>query len=239
MSEVEPYGVFADLIPQEALNCAQQNQSRQSIIPDIRADLPNTALGTKTTYIEIKTVSGSKWYQSVRERKRAVERRVTAIGEEYEKNAKAADEKYHGVHDGHGPVSRRLASVGPILGVAAGRFGELSASGQTLLTTMAESRVKKQDLAWGRGEDTDKTNLAYEVGYLRRRMSMAIVVAFGQRLAGRMSQVGTNGAMASKRRQQWSREEQKAQMEREASWLERVQGQTIINRGRFWRGSGR
>ena len=43
--------------------------------------------------MEIKTVRGAKWYQSVREKKRAVERRVAAIGEEYEDNAKAADAK--------------------------------------------------------------------------------------------------------------------------------------------------
>ena len=85
--------MFSDLILQLALSRVQQNQARQSIIPDIRADLPNSALGTKTTYIEIKTVSGSKWYQSVRERKRAVERRGRTIGEEYSNNAKSHDEK--------------------------------------------------------------------------------------------------------------------------------------------------
>ena len=51
----------------------QQNQARQSIIPDIRADLPHPTLGIKQTYIEIKTVSGSKWYQLVSERRLAVE----------------------------------------------------------------------------------------------------------------------------------------------------------------------
>ena len=104
---------------------------------------------------------------------------------------------------------------------------------------MAAARVKKQDLALARGEDEEKANLAYETGYIRRRISQAIVTAFGQRLTSRMSQVGTNGTLASKRRQQWGREEQWAKLEREASWLERVQGTGIINRGRFWRGAGR
>ena len=75
--------------------------------------------------------------------------------------------------------------------MAAGRIGELSASGQALLTTIVEARVKKQDLAYARGgedalllysslilhanayvlnihskealewEDEDKANLAY------------------------------------------------------------------------------
>ena len=97
VSEVEPYGVFADLIPQKALNRVQQNQARQS---DIRADLPHQTLGIKQTYIEIKTVS-----ESVRER------RVAAIGDEYEDNSKVAEIKLFGGNDGQGPGSR-LASVG-------------------------------------------------------------------------------------------------------------------------------
>ena len=37
-----------------------------------------------------------------------------------------------------------------------------------------------------------------------------------------MSQVGTSGALAAQRRHQWSREEQRSKLEREADWLERV-----------------
>ena len=80
--------------------------------------------------------------------------------------------------------------------------------------------------------------MAYETSYIRRKLSFAIVTAFGQRLSARMSQVGSNGALASKRRQQCSREEYNAQIEREAMWLERVQGQSIVNKGPFWRGAG-
>ena len=68
---------------------------------------------------------------------------------------------------------------------------------------------------------------------------MAIVTAFGQRLSSRMSQVGTNGALAAQRRHQWSRKGQGAKLEREATWLNRVQGHSIVIRGRFWRGAGR
>ena len=64
---------------------------------------------------------------------------MAAIGDEYEDNAKAADIKFFGVDDGQGPVISRLASVGPILGVTARRFGELSASGHALVTTIAEA----------------------------------------------------------------------------------------------------
>lgn len=57
-SEVEPYGVFADLIPQQPLNRNQAFRAAQAIRPDLRAEHPDNNGGTKTTYLEVKTVSG-------------------------------------------------------------------------------------------------------------------------------------------------------------------------------------
>jgi len=75
LSEVEPYEVFADLIQQQPLNRNQAFRAVQAIIPDIRAELPDNNGGTKTTYIEVKTVSGmAQWYHPVREG-RVMERR--------------------------------------------------------------------------------------------------------------------------------------------------------------------
>ena len=65
------------------------------------------------------------------------------------------------------------------------------------------------------------------MSYLRRRISCASVIAFGQKLAGRMSQVGGQAAsQATGRREQWGREEEAARREREAARLEkdRLQG---------------
>ena len=135
-----------------------------------------------------------------------------------------------------GPVSRRLTEVGPILGVAAGRFGELSDTGQKLV--LAEARVKKLNLARARGEEVEKGDLAQETSFMRRKLSQAIVIAFGRRLVSRMSQVGKNGQMAGGRRQQWNREEDESRNVREACWLERVQGRSIVQKGRFWRRGG-
>ena len=103
---------------------------------------------------------------------------------------------------------------------------------------MAEARVKKVDIARARGEEVDKVDLAQEVSFVRRRLSQAIVVAFGRRLASRMSQVGQNAQLASRRRQYWRQEEEVAKLTREAGWLERVGGRSIVGRGRFWKGGG-
>ena len=104
-----------------------------------------------------------------------------------------------------------------------------------LVTTMAEARCLKQDLAYARGEAEDKSYLSVETGYIRRRISVAAVSCFGQRLASRMSQVGgQNAQLAAGRRQAWGREEERARGEREAAWVETVTGRDIVRRGRFW-----
>ena len=231
LSEVEPYGVFGDLIPQNPLNRIQARQARDPLTPDLRVDLPNETGNAARTYIELKTVSGlTKWYRNPRVR--AVERRVTEISQEYIKNAKAADLKYFGVEQG--PVSMRLASM-PLTGMAFGMFGEASKSIHDTIQVMAESRVAQQNRAWARGEESDKGCLSVEVAYLRRRVSTASVTAFGQRLAGRMAQVGGQAAaQATNRRQQWGREEEAARRMREGNWLERTSARDCVRRGRFW-----
>ena len=77
--------------------------------------------------------------------------------------------------------------------------------------------------------------MSQEVAYLRRRISTASVIAFGQRLAGRMSQVGGQAAsQATNRREHWGREEEAARREREAAWLERTSARDIVRRGQHW-----
>ena len=52
---------------------------------------------------------------------------------------------------------------------------------------MAEARYAKQELAYARGEAEEKSHITVETGYIRRRISVAAVNCFGQRLASRMS----------------------------------------------------
>ena len=58
LAEVEPCGVFADLVPQQPLNRNKAFRAALTIIPDIQAELPDdSGEGTRRTYIEVKTVS--------------------------------------------------------------------------------------------------------------------------------------------------------------------------------------
>ena len=119
--------------------------------------------------------------------------------------------------------------------MAFGMMGEASTTVHTTIQVMAVARVAQQNRAWGRGEEEEKAYLSTEVSYLRRRISCASVIAFGQKLAGRMSQVGGQAAsQATGRREQWGREEEAARREREAAWLERTDSRDIVRRGQFW-----
>ena len=161
-----------------------------------------------------------------------MERRVEAIQKEYTKNAKEADTKYFGVDQG--PISQRLATMA-LTGMAFGMMGEASNSVHKTIQLIAEARVAQQNRAWGRGEGDEKAHMSSEVAYIRRRVSSANVIAFGQRLAGRMGQVGGQAAgQATNRREQWGREEEGARREREAAWLEKTSARDIVRRGRFW-----
>ena len=162
----------------------------------------------------------------------AVERRVKDIHTTYTRHAREADIKYHGVE--HGPISQRLANMA-FEGMAFGMMGEASKTCHSTIQAMAEARVAMQNRAWGRGEEEEKAYLSTEVAYLRRRISSANVIAFGQRLAGRMGQVGGQAAgQATGRREHWGREEEMARREREAAWLERTSARDIVRRGQLW-----
>ena len=51
---VEVWGLFAHLIPAEALNRMERGRKRQAIVPDFRFELPNPAGGTKQQLAELK-----------------------------------------------------------------------------------------------------------------------------------------------------------------------------------------
>ena len=198
-------------------------------------ELPADTGGTTRKYIEVKTVSGSKWY-SGRGGERAVERRVLSINNEYRRAAAAADLRYYQVEEG--PIGQRLSQL-DLVGVSFGRFGEASESVHQMIKIMAEARVKQQELAWCRGEAEEKPHLSVETGYIRRRISSAAVSAFGHRLVSRMSQVGIGGQgakQAAQRRRVWEQEEAQARLDRGAAWVARVTGRDIVRRGRFWTG---
>ena len=68
-------------------------------------------------------------------------------------------------------------------------------------------------------------------GYLRRRLSSAVMRANIQCLLERLMLVGEGQGQAGKRRQWARREEERARLDRMAAWQERVTGRNLSRRG--------
>ena len=162
---------------------------------------------------------------------RAVERRSRRIQGEYEAGARRGD-VLAGAQPGQGPVSQKLAEVGPVWDLTTGGFFEGSAGVHRLVGQLTDSWATKQLLATGRppGEGQKSTT----VGLMRRRLSTAIVKANTSVLLGRLGMVGEGAAMARGRRQWGRMEEERMRREREAAWRADTTGREVVRRGRFW-----
>ena len=136
-----------------------------------------------------------------------------------------------GFADGTGPTIRKLESYPPVLDLVFGAFGETSDGVKTLLDNLAQSRLQSQGLRSGSPEANKE--LALVTSYLRRRLSSAVMRANVKCLLERLLLVGERQGQAGKRRQWARREEERARMDREAQWLERVTGRNLSRRGDF------
>ena len=70
-------------------------------------------------------------------------------------------------------------------------------------------------------------------GYLRRRLSTAIVKANVKCLLERLVKVGEGRGQVDRRRRWARQEEARARLEREAQWQERISGRNLVRRGDF------
>ena len=78
-----------------------------------------------------------------------------------------------------------------------------------------------------------KKELSLVTGYLRRRLSTAIVKANVKCLLERLVKVGEGRGQADRRRQWARQEEARARLEREAQWQARITGRNLVRRGDF------
>ena len=136
-----------------------------------------------------------------------------------------------GMRMGLGPTIRKLESYPPVLDLVFGAYGEASDGVKKLLDKMVESRVASLGLRKGTQEAGKEMSLV--TGYLRRRLSSAVMRANVKCLLERLVLVGEGQGQAGRRREWARREEEQARMEREAHWLETVTGRNISRRGDF------
>ena len=149
---------------------------------------------------------------------------------EYRREASKVDREL-GFPDGQGPTLRKLQSYPPVLDLCFGAFGETSDGVKRLLDVMAESRLQSLGLRKGSLEAAKEIGLV--TGFLRRRLSSAVIKANVRCLLERLVLVGEGRGQADKRRQ-WARlEEARARMDREAQWQARITGRNLARRGDF------
>ena len=112
-----------------------------------------------------------------------------------------------------------------------GAYGECSDGVKQLLEVMADSRLHCLGLRKGSLEAAKE--LSQVTGYLRRRLSTAIIKANVKCLLERLVLVGEGRGQADRRRQ-WARQvEARARLDREAQWQARITGRNLVRRGDF------
>ena len=134
-----------------------------------------------------------------------------------------------GYADGTGPTIRKLHSYPQVLDLVFGAYAEVSDGAKKILDQLAEARLQSQGLR--RGSPEGNKELALVTGYLRRRLSSAVMRANVQCLLERLMLVGEGQGQAGKRRQWARREEERARLDRMAAWQERVTGRNLSRRG--------
>ena len=228
----EPYALFSAHLQQRPLHRLQAHQARQALRPDFLFHLPDMTGEMEQVIADVKTVSlGNKtFYKPGYGGNKAVQLRAAQLPGEYRRAAMAVDREL-GFQDGEGATLRKLQRYPRVLDLCCGAYGEVSDGVKRLLDCMAESRIRSLGLRNGSVESNKELGLV--TGYLRRRLSTAIMKANVKCLLERLLLVGEGQGQAGKRRQWARREEEKARWDREAQWLVRVTGRPLSRRGDF------
>ena len=226
------YSLFSAHLQQRPLNRIQAHQARQAMRPDFLFHLKSVEGDVEQVIADVKTVSlGNKsLYKPGYGEDKAVALRASQLQGEYRRGALKVDREL-GHEDGAGPTIRKLESYPPVLDLVFGAYGEASDGVKKLLDKLVESRVASLGLRKGTQEAGKEMSLV--TGFLRRRLSSAVMRANVKCLLERLVLVGEGQGQAGRRREWARREEEQARMEREAHWLETVTGRNISRRGDF------
>ena len=247
-AESEPYGLFAHLLPQQALHRLQQERRSQVLRPDLRIEVPaltvKVSAGAVTAaaaqvsaqfngsmIAEIKVIGKGvrSYYKLGTSGMRAVDRRAAGIQQSYERKAANMDEAM-GIQE-EGPCLRRLREFPAVLDLCFGAWGEGSAGVHKMVSLLAACRVRTLGL---QGKSPSPHQLGMETSIIRRRLSAAVVRANNELLLARVGQVGEGSSLAGKRRGFQRGEEHRMMLQREADWLVHTSGRELVRRGRFW-----
>jgi hypothetical protein len=233
--DCEVYGLFADLIPEEAQVQGRELQwgrARQGLCPDWRLRLP-TPQGFMDVLAELKVPSAGPTFYPRGEEGRGTDRRASRIPAYYRRQLADLDSKYHGTARGQtGPLVQRLASYGKIESLAAGPWADVSKDLAQLILTMGELRVSTR--ARARGRERADWELGTVVAEMRRFLSCSIVRAQGLCLLSRLCYLGDGSKSAAQRRAQSKRGEEGRRQEARAFFHSHVRGRGMSHVGQIF-----
>ena len=145
---------------------------------------------------------------------------------EYRHKLSVIDTTYSGTRPGDvGPCVARLESLGSILELVVGAFGEVSADLGRLITALAESRVLF--LARESGKPITDGLRSIVLGQYRRYFSVVFVRVQAACLTARMGHLGLGAREAAGRRKDMLQQEERSRREAEAYYAAYVRGRGL------------
>ena len=144
-----------------------------------------------------------------------MDRRARGLPANYRGKLRALDSQYYNTAEGEvGPCQARLESLGDLLQIVVGAFGEASTDLDRMIRGIAESRVLYLSRQEGRPVTDAWTGQV--LGQHRRFFSALFVRCQAACLVSRMGHLGEGAKEAAARRKVWSAQELRTRREEEA-----------------------
>ena len=156
-------------------------------------------------------------------RDKQVDRRARGLPANYRGKLRAIDQQYYRTAEGEvGPCQARLESLGDLLQIVVGAFGEASSDLDRAIRGIAESRVLYLSRQEGRPVTDAWTGQV--LGQHRRFFSALFVRCQAACLVSRMGHLGEGAKEAAARRKVWTAQEMRSRKEAEAFHSAYIQG---------------
>ena len=156
-------------------------------------------------------------------RDKAANRRARLLPAEYRHKLSQIDQVYNGTRQGEvGPCVARLESLGEILQLVVGAFGEVSSDLDRVVTALAESRVLF--LSRESGKPVTDGWRSVVLAQYRRYFSCLFVRVQAACLCARLGHLGEGARQMAGRRRDLMEQELRARRETEAHFLAYVRG---------------
>ena len=148
-------------------------------------------------------------------RDKQVDRRARGLPANYRGKLRAIDQQYYRTAEGEvGPCQARLESLGDMLQIVVGAFGEASSDLDRAIRGIAESRVLY--LLRQEGRPVTDAWTGQVLGQHRRFFSALFVRCQAACLVSRMGHLGEGAKEAAARRKVWTAQEMRSRKEAEA-----------------------